>query len=530
MSESDVSVPERRPERRAATPSPERRRDAPRGGASRRGARRAGPAIAPASPAGRPVFERPSLFSHRIAGHTRSTGTLDLLIVLACFAAVHWLWLGSLNFISDRVLVMSAAVALLAGGFSAGGMYRHDVPRALHEEIGRLAIIWSLALAGVGLFAFLSKTAEDVSRTWVGSSMLLALVSLILVRVARGLFMASRAAAEERVDVAVVGAGEIGALAMARVAGNAWTGMRVVGVFDDRDAGVGGRVELPDGRGVDGRVEALFDFVEARRRAGTPVDQVWIALPLSRQSTIDEIAARLRDSSVDVCIVPDAFGLRLLSGAVTRVGELRVVNVSEVSLPARAEFFKRVFDYAVASAAALVLALPMALIALAVKLESPGPALFRQRRYGIDGREIDVWKFRSMTVQENGAEVRQATREDARVTRVGRFIRRTSLDELPQFLNVLQGHMSIVGPRPHAIVHNESWRRQIPGYMLRHKIKPGITGWAQVNGWRGETDTFEKMERRVHFDLEYIRNWSPWLDVKILLLTIARGFSGKDVY
>ena len=526
MSESDVSVSERRPERRtgrqagpraergAPTPSPEGRRDAP-------------PVPRPAPG---PAFERPSLFSHRIAGHTRSTGTLDLLIVLGCFALVHVSWLGDLDFTSDRVLVLGAAVALLAGGLSAGGMYRHDVPRALHEEIGRLAVVWALSLAGVGLFAFLSKTAEDVSRTWVGGSMLLALVSLVLVRVARGLFVASRAAAEERVDVAVVGAGEIGALAMARVAGNAWTGMRVVGVFDDRDAGVGGRVELPDGRGVDGRVEALFDFVEARRRAGTPVDQVWIALPLSRQSTIDEIAARLRDSSVDVCIVPDAFGLRLLSGAVTRVGELRVVNVSEVSLPARAEFFKRVFDYAVASAAALVLALPMALIALAVKLESPGPALFRQRRYGIDGREIDVWKFRSMRVQENGPEVRQATREDARVTRVGRFIRRTSLDELPQFLNVLQGHMSIVGPRPHAIVHNESWRRQIPGYMLRHKIKPGITGWAQVNGWRGETDTFEKMERRVHFDLEYIRNWSPWLDVKILLLTVARGFSGKDVY
>ena len=526
MSEADVDAPARRPERRRAARGAGEAANGTAGAAG-------GTPDAPVSGSAllpRPTFRRPSLFSHRIVGHTRSSGTLDLLIVLACFAAVHVAWLGDLDFTSGRVLVLSAAVVLLAGGFSAGGMYRHDKPRALHEEIGRLAVCWALSLAGVGLFAFLTKTGEDVSRVWVGSSMLAALVALSLVRVVRGVFMASRAAAEERIDVVVVGAGDVGALAMARVAGNAWTGMRVVGVFDDRDAGVGGRVDLPEGRSVDGRVAALFDFVEARRRAGEPVDQVWIALPLSRQVTIDEITERLRDSSVDVCIVPDAFGLRLLSGAVTRVGELRVVNVSEISLPPRAEFFKRTFDYVVASLAVVVLAVPMAAIAVAVKLESPGPALFRQHRYGIDGREIDVWKFRSMRVQENGGDVRQATRGDARVTRVGRFIRRTSLDELPQFLNVLQGHMSIVGPRPHAVVHNESWRRQITGYMLRHKIKPGITGWAQVNGWRGETDTFEKMERRVHFDLEYIRNWSPWLDVKILFLTLARGFSGKDVY
>ncbi len=538
MNDGDVTAP---PERRRAgnthpgtaphpTPSPGgvRSNDAVPPGAGPRPDLLRGPGAQ--SAARRSLFSRPSVFSHRIAGYTRSTGRLDLLVVLACFASMHVLYLGDLDFTSDRVLVLSAAVALLAGGFSAGGLYREDRARALHEEIGRLTVCWALALAGIGLFAFLSKTGEEVSRVWVGSSMLLALLSLSLVRILRGVFMASRAAAEESVDVVVVGAGDAGALALERVAGNAWTGMRVVGVFDDRATGVGGRVMLPDGRDLDGTVDELFQFVESRRRAGAPVDQVWIALPLSRQSTIDEITARLRDSSVDVCIVPDAFGLRLLSGAVTRVGELRVVNVSEIALPPRAELFKRVFDCTVASLAITVLALPMALIALAVRCESRGPALFRQRRYGIDGREIEVWKFRSMRVLENGEEVRQATRGDARVTAVGRFIRRTSLDELPQFFNVLQGRMSIVGPRPHAVVHNESWRRQISGYMLRHKIKPGITGWAQVNGWRGETDTFEKMERRVHFDLEYIRNWSPWLDVKILFLTVARGFSGKHVY
>ncbi|ECZ3015487.1 exopolysaccharide biosynthesis polyprenyl glycosylphosphotransferase [Salmonella enterica subsp. enterica serovar Cerro] len=169
-------------------------------------------------------------------------------------------------------------------------------------------------------------------------------------------------------------------------------------------------------------------------------------------------------------------------------------------------------------------------IALAVKLSSPGPVIFRQTRYGMDGKPIKVWKFRSMKVMENDKVVTQATQNDPRVTRVGNFLRRTSLDELPQFINVLTGGMSIVGPRPHAVAHNEQYRQLIEGYMLRHKMKPGITGWAQINGWRGETDTLEKMEKRVEFDLEYIREWSIWFDIKIVFLTIFKGFVNKAAY
>ena len=185
----------------------------------------------------------------------------------------------------------------------------------------------------------------------------------------------------------------------------------------------------------------------------------------------------------------------------------------------------------IVSILAIGLLMPVMLcIAAAIKLDSRGPVMFRQLRYGMDGREIEVWKFRSMSVQEDAGNVRQATRGDSRVTRVGAFLRRHSLDELPQFFNVLQGRMSIVGPRPHAVSHNEEYRKQINGYMLRHKIKPGITGWAQVNGWRGETDTLDKMEKRVRYDLEYIQNWSAWLDIKIILMTLFQGFSTKDVY
>ena len=172
----------------------------------------------------------------------------------------------------------------------------------------------------------------------------------------------------------------------------------------------------------------------------------------------------------------------------------------------------------------------MAFIAAGVKMSGPGPVLFKQRRFGLDGKEIMVWKFRSMTVCEDHGEVTQARKGDLRVTRFGGFLRRTSLDELPQFFNVLQGSMSIVGPRPHAVAHNQYYRGLIGGYMLRHKVKPGITGWAQVNGWRGETDSLHKMGKRVDYDLDYIRNWSLWLDIQIILSTFIRGFVHKNAY
>jgi putative colanic acid biosynthesis UDP-glucose lipid carrier transferase len=187
-------------------------------------------------------------------------------------------------------------------------------------------------------------------------------------------------------------------------------------------------------------------------------------------------------------------------------------------------------DVVLGSVALVLAAIPMAIVAAAVKLSSPGPVFFRQKRYGLDGRPIDVWKFRSMRVQENGATVTQATKGDPRVTKVGAFIRKTSLDELPQLFNVLEGTMSLVGPRPHANAHNEQYRKQIQGYMLRHKVKPGITGLAQVSGWRGETDTLDKMERRIECDHQYIRDWSPWLDVKILFRTIFTVLSKQNAY
>jgi putative colanic acid biosynthesis UDP-glucose lipid carrier transferase len=208
-----------------------------------------------------------------------------------------------------------------------------------------------------------------------------------------------------------------------------------------------------------------------------------------------------------------------------------VFSVFDTPLSSKSsQVLKRIEDVLL-SIIILVLISPILLvIAIAIKLTSKGPVIFKQKRYGLNGKEIKVYKFRSMTTQDNGTVVKQATKNDSRITPLGAFLRKTSLDELPQFINVLQGKMSIVGPRPHAVAHNEEYRKIVPKYMQRHLVKPGITGWAQINGWRGETDSLEKMEKRIEFDLHYINSWNLWLDIKIILLTVFKGFINKNAY
>jgi len=231
-----------------------------------------------------------------------------------------------------------------------------------------------------------------------------------------------------------------------------------------------------------------------------------------------------------VCLVPDLARFDPLGVRWDTVGDIPNTSVFEHPCQGFNDTLKKAEDFILASLILLLIAVPMILIAFAIKFSSPGPVIFKQRRYGLDGKEIWIWKFRTMTVCEDGANFTPARKNDSRVTRFGAFLRRTSLDELPQFFNVLQGRMSIVGPRPHAIAMNEEYRYKIKGYMLRHKVKPGITGLAQINGWRGEIDTEEKMLRRVQYDLLYICNWSLWLDLKIIFLTTLRGFVHKNAY
>jgi len=466
------------------------------------------------------------MFKQRLPASARSFSGTDMLIILVSFVAVHWLYLHTLEFSTARSIILFSVLGFSYVIFAGFGLYRSSTSQFLHQLIVRLTIAWFIVALMLSLLAFLTKIAVDVSRVWFTTSMILAYVLLVGIRLVSGAMLAiARMGGKSVQSIVVIGDSDQIEHAIDRLQENPWTGYRIVKVFAD-----GWRDTEGSTAQVDKAISQVHAFIEAQRQSDNPVAEVWVGLPLSEQLLIQKVLGRLQDASVDVCLLPDAFGMQFFSGAATNVAELPVVNISDIHLPGSAELFKRMFDR-VASLMAIVLLLPlMCIIAIAIKIEGRGPILFRQHRYGMDGREIEVWKFRSMSVQENSSEVRQATRNDARVTRVGAFLRRNSLDELPQFFNVLQGRMSIVGPRPHAVLHNEEYRSQINGYMLRHKIKPGITGWAQVNGWRGETDTLGKMEERVRYDLEYIQNWSAWLDVKIILMTIVQSVSGKDVY
>jgi putative colanic acid biosynthesis UDP-glucose lipid carrier transferase len=257
---------------------------------------------------------------------------------------------------------------------------------------------------------------------------------------------------------------------------------------------------------------------------------LYIVLGSVAKADAVDIVERLADTTVSVYIVPDYFETYLFDGHWSNLGGIPLVSVFDTPFWGAHGWLKKVQDLALGALILALAAIPMAFIALAVKLTSRGPILFRQRRYGIDGKEITVMKFRTMTVTEDGTNVIQAQKNDPRLTLIGGFLRKHSLDELPQFINVLRGEMSIVGPRPHAVAHNEVYRRKVKGYMLRHKVKPGITGWAQINGWRGETQDLHDMEKRVEFDLWYIRNWSFWLDIKIILITLLRGFASPNAY
>ncbi|MEM1304243.1 MAG: undecaprenyl-phosphate glucose phosphotransferase, partial [Planctomycetota bacterium] len=323
-------------------------------------------------------------------------------------------------------------------------------------------------------------------------------------------------------------------------------GMKVAGFFDDRvpckrKAGCGGckakacsskasptdrLAELPAELGS--HVGSLADVV-ANAKAGE-VDTVYITFPMRAEERIRGLLNELADTTASVYIVPDFFVFELLHARWTSIDGLPVVSVHENPLYGVDGLLKRGADLAFSTVLLGLLSLPMLAIAALVKFTSSGPVFFRQKRYGLDGREILVWKFRSMRVQENGAKVTQATKNDSRITRVGGVLRRTSLDELPQLFNVIEGTMSLVGPRPHATAHNEQYRSLIDGYMLRHKVKPGITGLAQVMGFRGETDTLDKMEGRVRFDKEYIRRWSLWMDLKILFQTVGVVLRQQNAY
>jgi putative colanic acid biosynthesis UDP-glucose lipid carrier transferase len=298
--------------------------------------------------------------------------------------------------------------------------------------------------------------------------------------------------------------------------------LEVSGFFDDRSSD---RLGLePDAKLV-GTLSDLSTYVKEH---GT--DVIFIALPIRHVKRVMNLLDDLRDTTASIYYVPDIFVFDLIQARSGEIHGIPVVAMCETPFYGYRGVTKRLTDIGL-SVVILLLFLPLLmLIAILVKMSSPGPIIFKQRRYGLDGREIAVYKFRTMSVTEDGEQIRQASKADSRITRIGRILRRTSMDELPQLINVLQGRMSLVGPRPHAVAHNEEYRKLIKGYMVRHKVLPGITGLAQVNGCRGETSQLEEMEARVNYDLDYLRHWTPMLDIKIILLTAIKVFRDDKAY
>ena len=325
--------------------------------------------------------------------------------------------------------------------------------------------------------------------------------------------------------VAIYGATELGSGLEKRIQSMPWAGYNFLGFFDDRKTN-GTRRFISDQSLIKGGSQDLID----QARAGT-IDTIFITLPLAAENRIKSLLDELSDTTVSAYMMLDLFSFDLLNASWLDVQGMPAVSIFESPHTGLDNITKRGLDLVFSTLILGLIAVPMLAIALSIKLTSKGPVIFRQLRYGIGGESIYVWKFRTMTSTDAGdGEVKQACRSDSRITKLGRFLRKTSLDELPQFFNVMAGTMSIVGPRPHAVTHNEFYRSAIHGYMLRHKVKPGITGLAQVKGYRGETDTLEKMEGRIKYDLEYIRSWSLWLDVKLIVMTVFVGFNNKNAF
>jgi len=327
---------------------------------------------------------------------------------------------------------------------------------------------------------------------------------------------------EQRRSAIVVGAGPLGVKVARALTESRDQGIDFIGYFDDR---TDDRVHENASQQRLGTLKDVADYIR-----DNGIREVFITLPLGSQPRILELLEQVQGTTASLYFVPDVFGISIIQGRLQDMNGVPVVGICETPFTGTNELVKRVSDIVLATLIIVLISPILLVLAMGVKLSSPGPVIFRQRRNGLDGDEIVVYKFRSMRAQDNGQVVRQATKGDPRITRFGAFIRRTSLDELPQFFNVLQGRMSIVGPRPHAVAHNEEYRRLIKAYMVRHKVKPGITGWAQVNGHRGETDTIEKMQARVEYDLEYLRNWSLGLDLQIIVRTIRLVFFDRNAY
>lgn len=390
---------------------------------------------------------------------------------------------------------------------------KHKIDLSIPSLVVKSSLIWLmigflLIILGWAT-TYIYYFSKEILIKWLILTPILQILSLILLKKLAPFVIQLQGPAKRTV---IVGINKRSLNLAAKLNDSHYHAVTFLGFFEERS-----HERLPEG--FDGKIlgdnEALTQFVKENQ-----VNTIYLSLPMARQPRILELLDALKDTTASVYFIPDMFMTDLIHSKIEEIDGMPIVAVRETPFTGINGIVKRSADI-VFSMGILIAILPILLIiGLGVKLTSPGPIIFKQKRYGLDGEEIKVYKFRSMSTCDNGANIAQATINDQRITKFGAFLRRTSLDELPQFINVLQGRMSVVGPRPHAVSHNEMYRKLIKGYMIRHKVKPGITGWAQVNGLRGETETLDKMQARIDYDIEYVRNWSPKLDSYIILKTI----------
>ena len=463
--------------------------------------------------------------------HVRTHHSLvDVAYKLLDVAAILCATLASTRYTDDEHLpnlaVVGATTILMHMiAVEVSGLYRSWRGSKLALELWCVLITWiytAPAVLGIGLFTkFNAEFTYKTKLVWLA----LTPVAMISGRIVYRLVLRSlRRHGHNTRRFAICGVNKLGVQLARNVQNTPELGLEFVGFFDDRPH----RRTAEDAGEDRPRAGNLPQLVELAKSGG--VDKIFITFPMRAEKRIRDYLTQLGDTTASVYIVPDFFVFQMLHARWSSIDGLPVVSVFETPISGIDGVVKRGFDLVVGSALLAMLAVPMLMVAAAVKFTSPGPVFFRQKRYGLSGEEIRVWKFRSMRVCEDGAKVTQATQNDDRITPVGRVLRKTSLDELPQLFNVIEGSMSLVGPRPHATAHNEQYRSLIDGYMLRHKVKPGITGLAQVNGARGETETLDKMELRINYDHRYIREWSLWMDLQILVKTALVVLRQQNAY
>lgn len=416
----------------------------------------------------------------------------------------------------ERYVLAIICIALLVLVInSMTGSYRRWRIIPVYQMLGKLMLVWAAVGITAASLIFFAHAAERYSRLWIGFTLT---ISFFLAGGARLLVQLGlqhvRVRGGARRPVFLVGPSQNVLNVAQGIRRAAWEGHTIAGV------------ERLKARPGDDSVERIV-----RRIIQSNAREVWICVPLEMGETVRVLFYALRNHTAEVRFIPDFQDMHLLNHRMSEVADHYAIDLSVSPMSGMSRFVKRAEDLILGSLISLFILPICAMIALVIKVNSPGPVLFKQYREGSNGRFFKVYKFRSMYVhKEDSGHITQAKKHDLRITPIGAFLRRTSLDELPQFFNVLQGRMSIVGPRPHALAHNEQYKSLVESYMRRHKVKPGITGWAQVNGLRGETDTLHKMQRRVEHDLWYIDNWSLWIDLKIIFLTIFKGFINKNAY